>query len=108
MTPDQLRAAIASAREHPRMYGDDPGDLESYLHGLVHPVSAEAAATARRIGRIMLALGREPRTFPAPDEVPADATRGGCSVEVNEADVHISADGRVWSVVTGAEGDDDD
>jgi len=74
----------------------------------IHPVSAEAAATARRIGRIMLALGREPRTFPAPDEVPADATRGGCSVEVNEADVHISADGRVWSVVTGAEGDDDD
>lgn len=35
MTPDVLRAAIASAREHPRMYGDDPGDLESYLHGLV-------------------------------------------------------------------------
>ena len=74
----------------------------------IFPVSDEAAATARRIGRIMLALGREPRTFPAPDEVPADATRGGCSVEVNEADVHISADGRVWSVVTGAEGDDDD
>ena len=35
MTPDVLRAAIASAREHPRMYGDDPGNLETYLHGLV-------------------------------------------------------------------------
>ncbi len=74
----------------------------------IHPVSAEAAATARRIGRLMLALGREPRTFLAPDEVPAGATRGGCSVEVDEADVYISADGRVRSVVTLAEGDDDD
>lgn len=35
MTPASLRAAIASARERPRMYGDDPGDLESYLRGLV-------------------------------------------------------------------------
>lgn len=35
MTPDALRAAIASARERPRMYGDSPGDLETYLHGLV-------------------------------------------------------------------------
>ncbi len=35
MTPASLRAAIASARERPRMYGDDPVDLESYLRGLV-------------------------------------------------------------------------
>jgi hypothetical protein len=35
MTPDALRRVIASARERPRMYGDDPGDLESYLHGLI-------------------------------------------------------------------------
>jgi hypothetical protein len=35
MTPAALRDAIASARLRPRMYGDDPGDLESYLHGLV-------------------------------------------------------------------------
>lgn len=74
----------------------------------IYAVSAEAAETARMIGRLMLALGREPRTFPAPDKVPADATRGGCSVEVDEADVYISADGRVRSVVTLAEGDDDD
>lgn len=35
MTPDALRAAIASVRERPRMYGDSPDDLETYLHGLV-------------------------------------------------------------------------
>lgn len=73
----------------------------------IYPVSDDAAATARRIGRLMLALGHTPRTFPAPDEVPADATRGGCSVETPEADVYIAHDGRVRSVVTLAEGDDD-
>ncbi len=35
MTPDQLRAAIASARERAAAYGVDPRDLASYLSGLV-------------------------------------------------------------------------
>lgn len=73
----------------------------------IHPVSAEAAATARRIGRIVLAIGWEPHPFPDCD-VPTDATRGGCLVDVGNVDVYISADGRVRSVVTLAEGDDDD
>ncbi len=46
---------------------------------------------------------------PGPDcDVPTDATRGGCLVDVGNVDVYISADGRVRSVVTLAEGDDDD
>ncbi len=73
----------------------------------IHPVSDEAATTARRIGRLMLALGHTPRAYPAPDEVPADATHGGCTVECDEADVYVTADGRVRSVVTLAEGDED-
>jgi len=35
VTPDQLRAAIASARERAAAYGVDPRDLASYLSGLV-------------------------------------------------------------------------
>lgn len=35
MTPAALRAAIASARERPRMYGATTSDLAAYLHGLV-------------------------------------------------------------------------
>ena len=34
MTPAALRAAIASARLRPRMYGTDAHDLSGYLHGL--------------------------------------------------------------------------
>lgn len=34
MTPDALRAVIASARLRPRMYGTDAHDLSGYLHGL--------------------------------------------------------------------------
>ena len=34
MTPASLRAAIASARLRPRMYGTDAHDLSGYLHGL--------------------------------------------------------------------------
>jgi hypothetical protein len=75
----------------------------------IHPVSDEAATTARRIGRLMLALGHHPVAFPGPDDdVPTGATHGGCTVETAEADVYITADGRVRSVVTLAEGDDDD
>ena len=56
----------------------------------------------------MLALGKAPHCYPGPDcDVPTDATRGGCTVEVDEVDVHISADGRVRSVVALAEGDED-
>lgn len=47
MTPDALRAAIASARLRPRMYGADARDLSGYLHGLVagaHDGSASVAA----------------------------------------------------------------
>jgi hypothetical protein len=75
----------------------------------IHPVSAEAAATARRIGRIVLAIGWEPHPSPGPDcDVPTGATRGGCLVDVGNVDVYISADGRVRSVVTLAEGDGND
>ena len=35
MTPAGIRAAIAAIRVRPRRYGDNPGDLESYLSGLV-------------------------------------------------------------------------
>ena len=74
----------------------------------IYAVSAEAAETARMIGRLMLALGKAPHCYPGPDcDVPTDATRGGCTVEVDEVDVHISADGRVRSVVALAEGDED-
>ena len=74
----------------------------------IFPVSDEAATTARRVGRLMLALGKAPHCYPGPDcDVPTDATRGGCTVEVDEVDVHISADGRVRSVVALAEGDED-
>lgn len=72
----------------------------------IFPVSAEAAETARMIGRLMLALGRAPHCFPGPDRVPADATRGGCTVEVDEVDVCVASDGRVVSVVTLMEGDE--
>ena len=72
----------------------------------IHPVSAEAVATARMIGRLMLALGRAPHCFPGPDRVPADATCGGCTVEVDEVDVCVASDGRVVSVVTLMEGDE--
>jgi hypothetical protein len=47
VTPDALRAAIASARLRPRMYGADARDLSGYLHGLVagaHDGSASVAA----------------------------------------------------------------
>lgn len=74
----------------------------------IFPVSDEAATTARRVGRLMLALGKAPHCYPGPDcDVPTDATRGGCTVEVDEVDVYISADGRVRSVVALAEGDED-
>ena len=72
------------------------------------PVSDEAAATARRIARAMVAMGRTPHIYPTPDTAPADAQRGGCTVECDAVDVYITADGRVRSVVTLTEGDDDD
>ena len=72
----------------------------------IFPVSDEAATTARMIGRLMLALGRAPHCFPGPDRVPADATCGGCTVEVDEVDVCVASDGRVVSVVTLMEGDE--
>ncbi len=72
----------------------------------IYAVSAEAAETARMIGRLMLALGRAPHCFPGPDRVPADATCGGCTVEVDEVDVCVASDGRVVSVVTLMEGDE--
>ncbi len=72
----------------------------------IFPVSDEAATTARRVGRLMLALGKAPHCFPGPDRVPADATCGGCTVEVDEVDVYVASDGRVVSVVTLMEGDE--
>lgn len=65
----------------------------------VHPVTEAAAETARSIARAVLAMGHKPHMFPV-DE-------GGCTVECDPVDVHISADGRVASVVTLAEGDED-
>ena len=41
MTPDALRAAIASARLRPRMYGTDAADLATYLLGLVTGASPD-------------------------------------------------------------------
>lgn len=73
----------------------------------IYAVSAEAAETARMIGRLMLALGKAPHCYPGPDcDVPTDATRGGCTVEVDEVDVCVASDGRVVSVVTLMEGDE--
>lgn len=43
MTPNALRAAIASARLRPRMYGSDPRDLATYLLGLVAGASPDGA-----------------------------------------------------------------
>ena len=73
----------------------------------IFPVSDEAATTARRVGRLMLALGKAPHCYPGPDcDVPTDATRGGCTVEVDEVDVCVASDGRVVSVVTLMERDE--
>lgn len=73
----------------------------------IFPVSDEAATTARRVGRLMLALGKAPHCYPGPDcDVPTDATCGGCTVEVDEVDVYVASDGRVVSVVTLMEGDE--
>lgn len=71
------------------------------------PVSDEAAATARRIARAMVAMGHRPHLYPTPDDAPDAPPRGGCTVECDAVDVYIGADGRVRSVVTLAEGDDD-
>lgn len=72
------------------------------------PVSDEAAATARRIARAMVAMGRKPHFYATHDDAADAPPRGGCTVECDEVDVYINADGRIASVVTLAEGDDDD
>ena len=71
------------------------------------PLSDEAAATARRIARAMVAMGRKPHFYATHDDAADAPPRGGCTVECDEVDVYINADGRIASVVTLAEGDDD-
>ncbi len=44
MTPDALRAAIASARERPRMYGETPMHLAAYLLGMIAGAAPDRAA----------------------------------------------------------------
>lgn len=73
----------------------------------IYPASEAAAATARNVARAMLAMGRKPHTYATPDTAPPDAQCGGCTVECDEVDVYVSADGRIASVVTLMEGDDD-
>jgi hypothetical protein len=69
--------------------------------GGFYPISNEAATTARRVARAMLAMGRRPGMVVAPDP-------GGALVECEAVDVYIDADGRVASVVTLMEGDEDE
>ena len=44
MTPDQLRAAIASARKRPRMYGAAPMHAAAYLLGMIAGAAPDGAA----------------------------------------------------------------
>lgn len=62
-------------------------------------VTAHARETARRIARVMLALGGTPHIYPGTD-------RGGCHVEVDVVTVFIDGVGRVASVVTMETGDE--
>lgn len=44
MTPDALRAAIASARLRPRMYGATPMHAAAYMHGMIAGAAPDGAA----------------------------------------------------------------
>jgi hypothetical protein len=55
----------------------------------------------------MVAMGRKPHFYATHDDAADAPPRGGCTVECDEVDVYINADGRIASVVTLAEGDDD-
>lgn len=68
--------------------------------GGFYPITAACAVTARRIARSMVAMGHRPGMVVGPDP-------GGALVECEAVDVYVDADGRVASVVTLTEEDDD-
>lgn len=68
--------------------------------GGFYPITAACAVTARRIARAMVAMGHRPGMVVGPDP-------GGALVECEAVDVYVDADGRVASVVTLTEEDDD-
>ena len=68
--------------------------------GGFYPISAAAAVTAKRLARAMVAMGHRPGMVVGPDP-------GGALVECYAVDMYIDAEGRVVSVVTLTEGDDD-
>jgi hypothetical protein len=68
--------------------------------GGFYPISAAAAVTAKRLARAMVAMGHRPGMVVGPDP-------GGALVECDAVDMYIDAEGRVVSVVTLTEGDDD-
>ena len=72
------------------------------MHGLTdaQAISAAAAVTAKRLARAMVAMGHRPGMVVGPDP-------GGALVECDAVDMYIDAEGRVVSVVTLTEGDDD-
>lgn len=68
--------------------------------GGFYPISDAAAVTAKRLARAMVAMDHCPGLVVGPDP-------GGALVECEAVDVYIGADGRVASVVTLTEEDDD-
>jgi len=69
--------------------------------GGFYPISDAAAVTAKRLARAILAMGHRPGMVVGPDP-------GGVLVDTELVDVYIDADGRVESVVTLMEGDEDE
>jgi hypothetical protein len=75
----------------------EPNHAEGFF-----PITAAASVTANRIARAMLAMGQRPGMVALQD------VSGAVLVECDAVDAYIDADGRVTSVVTLIEGDEDE